>query len=283
MLLRVFLAGLAAFASGAIAAPVQTSKQLAIVRPALREYEDGPAAAAENPFLTGETVFFSFQIAGYQVSPESKTDLRCRVEAADPAGILIVEPIGQDLATQVSPEDKNWMPVVRGSFLIPPLALAGAYRVRIAVEDRLSGQKTSAELALPVRGRRVEPSDTLVTRNFRFLRAEDDPEPLAPAVYHAGDSIWARFDITGFHYGEKNHVHVEYGIAMVTLSGRTLYSQPQAAIEDDATYYPKRYLAGALSLSLGQDFKPGEYVIVLTVRDQVGNQTAESRHAFRVE
>jgi hypothetical protein len=38
-----------------------------------------------------------------------------------------------------------------------------------------------------------------------------------------------------------------------------------------------------LSLSLGKDFRPGDYTIVLTLRDDVGKQDQESRYTFRVE
>jgi hypothetical protein len=40
---------------------------------------------------------------------------------------------------------------------------------------------------------------------------------------------------------------------------------------------------GILSLTPKPDTKPGEYAIVLTVRDLLGNQIFESRHPFRVE
>ena len=49
------------------------------------------------------------------------------------------------------------------------------------------------------------------------------------------------------------------------------------------SFYPKRYVAGILSLKLDPDIAKGEYTIVVTVRDQVGKQQYQSRHSFRVE
>jgi hypothetical protein len=62
------LAGLA----GAQQQPAPQPKELRIVKPALRQYEDGPVLTPNQPFGPGETVFFTFQIAGFQVSPESQ-------------------------------------------------------------------------------------------------------------------------------------------------------------------------------------------------------------------
>lgn len=283
MRFRAFIT--AALLAGA-AAPVRTAaepKQLSIVKPALRQYDDGPAVAAGYSFFTGDLVFCSFQIAGYKVSPDAKTDLRYQIDAVDPDGVRLAEPIQQSIETEVSDEDKNWMPIVRESVLIPPLALGGVYRIKVMVEDRLSQQTAKTEIEVPVRGRRVEPSQTLVARNFRFERSEDDRDAILNPVYHPGDTVWAHFEIIGFRHGEKNRLHVEYGVALMDASGKALFSLPQAAVEKEESFYPKRYLPGALSLNLAKDIRPGEYTVVLTLRDEVGNQIQESRQAFRVE
>jgi hypothetical protein len=261
-------------------APVRT---LQIVQLQLQQYDGGPPLAPGTGFLTGDVVFLTFHIGGYQVSPQSTIDLAYTIDAVDPDGVPVVETTRGAVATHVSPEDKDWMPIVRGSVALPALAWSGAYRVKLAVEDKLSHQSATTEIEIPVRGRKVEPSPTLTERNFRFLRSEEDADPLLDPIYHPGDSVWARFEFTGFRYGPKNHIHVEYGIAMLAASGTSLFSQPQAAVEDDESFYPKRYLSGILSLNLQKNILPGQYTVVLTLRDEVGNQTQESRHPFRVE
>ena len=226
---------------------------------------------------------FSFQIQGYQVSSSSNIDLRVRIDAADPEAVPIVKTIQRAIRTQLSAQDKNWMPIVRDSIQLPTLALPGTYHVRVVVEDALSKQEARSEIGFPVRGKRVEPSQTLVARDFRFLRGEDDRDPLIQAVFRAGDSVWARFEITGFRYGANNRMDVSYGVALAGPDGKTLFSEAQAAQEQDESFYPKRYVPGVLSLNLDKKIKPGEYTVILTLRDQVGAQTAESRHSFRVE
>lgn len=258
-------------------------KQLTIVKLALQQYEDGPPLDRRFAFPTGDTVFFSFQIQGYQVSSDSNIDLRVRIDAADPEAVPIVKTIERAISTQLSAQDKNWMPIVRDSVQLPPLALPGTYRVRIVVEDALSKQEAKTEISFAVQGKRVEPSETLVARSFRFLRGEEDRDQLIQAVYRPGDSVWARFEITGFRYGANNRVDVSYGVALAGPDGKTLFSAAQAAVEQDESFYPKRYVPGVLSFNLDKKIKPGEYTVILTLRDQIGAQTGESCHSFRVE
>ncbi|MEK7409179.1 MAG: hypothetical protein AAB225_29300, partial [Acidobacteriota bacterium] len=246
--------------------------QLAVVQAALHQFEGGPALGAGFRFVRGETVFLSFRIQGYQTS-EAGLHLSYAIEAVDPRGIRLVEPAQQEIQSELAPEDKDWLPVVRHQFQIPPLAEPGACRILVRLEDKLAGREAKAEIPFQVRAPLVEPSETLVARNFRFLRGEDGPEIEGPAVYHRGEMLWARFDITGYKLGDKNHIRIEYGLSVLGPTGKVLYSEPQAAVEESTPFYPNRYVHGMLSLNL-EKAQPGEYTILLALRDQVGNQTA---------
>jgi len=262
---------------------VSAPPPLAIVKAALHQYEDGPALASEFIFGPGDTVFLSFQVQGYKVSPENRIHLECRIEASDSAGTPLAETFRREIQAELAPEDKDWTPLVRHSVLLPPLGDPGAYRIRIAVRDLLASAETSLEIPVRVGGRQVAPSDTLVVRNFRFLRGEEDRAPLPVAAYRPGETLWARFEIRGYKYGEKNAVHVEYGLEVLGPAGKSLYQEPQAAVEQSGSFYPKRYLSGSLSLSLQASARAGEYTIVLRVRDLIGQQVSETRHPFRIE
>ena len=267
--------------SVAAAAP---ARRLEIVNPALHQFEDGPPVPAAYTFLAGDTVFLSFQISGYQPSDKDRIQLSCSMEARDPKNLLLAPPVARKVDAELAEEDKkNWMPTVRYEVLAPPLADSGSYRILISVKDELSGSEASKEIGFALRGRPVEPSETPIVRNFRFLRGEEDAEPLPAAAYRPGDAVWARFEITGYKLAEKNRIDVEYGVSVLRPSGEELYSEPNAAADKDESFYPKRYVAGILSLKLDPDIAKGEYTIVVTVRDQVGKQQYQSRHAFRVE
>jgi hypothetical protein len=256
---------------------------LGIVKTTLHQYEDGPALAADFLFAPGETVFLSFQVQGYKVTPESQVHLEYRIEAVDAGGVPLLEPLRREVKTELSAEDKDWMPLARHSVPVPPLGDAGTYRVVIAVRDLVAGAEVKTEIPFRAGGRAVAPSDALVVRNFRFLRGEEDREPLALAAYRPGDTLWARFEIRGYKYGEKNQVHVEYGLEVLGPTGKSLYQEPQAAVEQSSSFYPKRYLPGSLSLNLQPNARPGDYTIVLTVRDHLGSQVSETRHSFKIE
>jgi hypothetical protein len=257
---------------------------LSIVNLTLHQFEDGPSIPSSFAFVPGDTVFLSFQLTGYQSEGDDKVvKIEYHLDALDRTGVRLVETKNGQIKAELAAQDKEWKPKVRWEFLLPPLLDSGTYRLTMAVKDLISGQEASKETTLTVRGREVAQSETLVVRNFRFLRSEEDSAPLASPSYRPGDVVWARFDITGFKLAEKNQMHVEYDISVLSPSGKNLYTQQNAAVEKQPSFYPKRYVPGTLSLNLQPTIKPGEYTIQLNLRDEVGKQIAESRHAFRIE
>lgn len=263
--------------------PEEVPQPPRIVNATLHQFEDGPPAYAGHRYIAGETVFFSFQVADFRVSPEKKVHLSYRIDAMDSEGILLTKSETGKVDVELAPQDKEWMPRVRRSFVIPPHALPGEFKVTAAVTDELSGREATSEVRFVVDGRRVEPSKTLVVRNFRFLRREEDTHAMPVAAYRPGDRLWARFDITGFKIAERNHIHVDYGLAILDPSDEVLYSEPLAATEEDSPFYPKRHVPSVLSLSIQPGTPAGEYILLLTTRDTLSGQTYETRQVFRVE
>lgn len=255
---------------------------LRIVNPTLAQFEDGPPLAASYEFLPGETLFLSFQVAGYKVT-EDRIMLSVEVDSRDPEGIAVVEKSANKLDEAVSREDKDWLPKVRRSFEVPQRAPTGTYRILISIKDDLGGTQSQAEVPFHVRGHAVEPSRTLVVRNFRFLKSEDDREPMVTAVYKPGESLWVRFDITGYKLGDKNRLDVGYGVAVLGTDDKVLYSQAEAATEAEESFYPKRYVPGVFSLNLEQGVKAAQYTLLVTVHDKVGSQKYETKQKFTVQ
>jgi len=259
---------------------------LSIVKPAISDLEDGAVVPPTFVFVPGQFVFISFEIGGYKVSPDQKVHISYKVAALDPKGIPILEPIDFAVDTTLADEDKNWKPKVRHQIPIPPLAGSGIYSIAIQATDDLSHETVSQQLKFEVRGRDVAPSDTLVVRNFNFYRGEDDRDPLAKAAYKPGDTLWARFDITGYKFGAGNSIDLDYRIAVLAASGKVLFSQekpPEGASEKSVSFYPKAYVPGSMNLSLQKNIRPGEYTIVLTTSDHIGNQTHEDKATFTIE
>jgi hypothetical protein len=205
------------------------------------------------------------------------------VQAFDPKGVALTEIYKNEMITDVTPQDKDWMPKIATEIQIPPLVGAGTYKVLVKVEDLVVHAK--AELAVPfeVRSKVVEPSDTLIVRNFQFFRGEDDPQPVSQAVYRRGNAIWMRFDIIGFKYGEKNSIDVSYRASVIGPSGKVLWTQAEPATEQSDSFYPKRYVAAAMSITLAPNTTPADYLIAVAVTDAVGKQTYETKEKFTVE
>src|ERR1022692_4901612 len=166
---------------------------LEVVRPSIAQIDGGIPVPRGYEHVAGETLFFSCRIAGYAKTPEEKVHVTYSVQAFDPKGAPLTEIYKNEMITDVAPQDKEWMPKIATEIQIPPLVGAGTYKVLVKVEDLVNN--TKAELGVPfdVRSKVVEPSDTLVVRNFQFFRAEDDPEAIQKAVYRGGNVIWMKF------------------------------------------------------------------------------------------
>jgi hypothetical protein len=183
----------------------------------------------------------------------------------------------------LAPQDKEWKPKVHPEIAIPPLAGSGTYKIVARVHDEVGKTDAVKEVPFAVRGRDVPASDTLVVRNFHYYRSEEDPNPLANAVFKAGDAVWARFDIVGYKLGEGNNVEVSYGIAVLNAEDRVLFTQEQAALEQGGSFYPKRYVPGQMSLTTQSNMRKGDYFIVVKVEDRIGGQKYETKEKFTVE
>jgi hypothetical protein len=268
----------------AIPAAAQT-KKLAIERIALHQIEDGPVLANTYEFIPGETAYFSCRLTGYQTAKKDDDQIvkiSWEMRTLDPSGVPIEKDKSGRIDDTFLPQDKNWLPKFSTNFTVPPYAPGGVYHVPVKIKDEISGTEVNTDVTFHVRGHEVQPSETLVARNFLFLRAEDDRAGMKDAVYHPGSMLWARFDITGFKYGDKNRFAVDYGLAVLRNTGEKLFEQPVAAEDSKESFYPQRYVPGMLSLTLDPNVAKGSYILVVTVRDKVGNQTFEVRQPFQV-
>jgi len=257
---------------------------LAVLKPVVSDMEDGPAVPSGFTFVPGQFIYLSFHIGGFKASEEQKIHLSYKTDVFDPKGAHVIETMADKVDTTLAPEDKNWKPVVRQQFLVPPIAPSGTYKIAVQVTDDLAnGTAVTQDIPFEVRGRAVEPSDTLAIRNFHFYRGEEDRDPLSIAAYKPGDTLWARFDIVGYKFGPHNSIDADYGISVLAPGGKVLFTQDKAAEEKSSSFYPKAYVPGSMNLSLESNIRPGQYSIVLTARDHIGNQTAEARGDFTIE
>ena len=256
---------------------------LEVVRPIIAQSDGGASVPKGYEYVAGETLFFSCRISGYAKTPEEQVHVSYSVQPFDPKGVPLTEIYKNEMITDVAPQDKTWMPKLATEIQIPPLVDAGTYKILVQIEDLVSN--TKAELSVPfvVRSKSVEPSDTLIVRNFQFFRSEDDPQPMQKAVYKGGDAVWTKFDVIGFKYGEKNRIDVSYVPSVISPSGKVLWRQDKPEVEQSESFYPKRYMAASMGINLLKNATPGEYTIAVTITDAVGKQTYETKQTFTVE
>ena len=260
------------------AAPV-----LEVVRPIVAQSDGGAAMPPGFQHVGGETLFFSCRVSGFAKTPEEKIHVAYSVQAFDAKGVALTEIYKNEIVSEVSPQDKEWQPKIATEVQIPPLVAPGTYQIVVQAEDLISNTKAEIKVPFEVRGKLVDASDALVVRNFRFYRGEDDAQALEKAAYKPGDAVWAKFDITGYKFGEHNHIDVSYVASLLAPSGKVLWTQPDPAVDQDESFYAKRYVAAAMGINLLASTKPGEFTLVIAVKDNVGKQAVESRQTFTVE
>ena len=266
-----------AVASFAAAAPLE------IVRPILSDSDGGAAFASGSAHSPGETIFFSCRVRNYQKTPEEKMSISYSVEAFDAKGVPLVEPVKNAISEEAGPKDKDWMPRIATEIALPPLIASGTYQIVVSVEDLIAKSKAQLMVPFEVRGHSVKPSAALTIENLRFFRSEDDTEPLANPLYHPGDAVWTKFDITGFRYGANNKIDVSYVVSVLDQSGKVLWTQSTPTSEQTSSFYPKLWIPASMSITTQPNTRAGSYGIAIQVKDGVGNQAYETKAPFAVQ
>jgi len=276
------------FLLSAIAAEAQPPKQPAAPRlmvhtPIISQFEDGPSVPAAEKFVPGETGFFRFGVAGFRLSDSGRVQLTGHAQVFDPNGTPAGPRDEVVIATSLREEDKDWRPVLKFQFQLPAIAPGGTWKIKFEATDDQTKALAAAETTFPVVSRDVAPSPSLVIRNLYFYRSADDETPLHVAAYRAGDSVWVKFDVTGYKHGEQNATDVSYDVAVTSAGGKQLFSQENAAVERSQAFYPQPWVPGSFSLTLQATMAKGDYNVEITARDGIGNQSVRSTAAFRVE
>lgn len=254
----------------ALAAPL-CAAPLSVVRTVISDSDGGAALPASFKHIPGETIFFFCRVAGYSKTADEQIHLSYSIEATDPKGVPIMEPFHNEIREEVTPQDKEWMPKILTEVMVPPLAESGTYRILVKVQDLVAKSNAQAAIPFEVEGRSVEPSDTLTIRNFRFFGSEDETQPLQKAAYRPGESVWSRFDIIGYKYGPKNKMDVSYVTSVIAdQTGKVLWTQPEPAVEQSESFYPKPYVPASMGITLQKNIPAGSYTISVQVKDAVG-------------
>ena len=261
---------------------------LEILNAAASQAEDGPPVAHDYQFLPGDIVYFSFQIAHFAVKRDTELDtaqidLSYEIAFEDAKGVLLANPVADQVAVQLNSEDKNWLPKRRASFQIPDLVAAGDYQVSVTARDAFAHRDCSTAVPIHIGGEHITPSDVLNIQQFRFVRDENDTTALTVAAYRPGDTVFTRFDIAGFAVTKANEYRVQYGLTVLGPNGKPFVQDENAATMRDSTFYPAQYVPATLQVITKPSSARGVYTLILKVRDLVGNRSCEVKQVFSLE
>jgi hypothetical protein len=261
---------------------------LAVVNAGVEQSEDAPFVPAEYQFLPGDFVYFSFQIAGFSVKSADSDEVRrislaYEVTPQDLNGVALTEPNSGTVQVELNPEDKNWMPKRRVSFLLPSFVAAGEFRIHVAVKDLFGNSQAAKDVAFRIGGVKVQPSSTITVQDFRFLRKEGDRVQLEVPAYRPGDTVYASFEMAGYKIGTQNQYHIAYGLTVLRPDGKPFLQEPNAAEFEKTSFYPAQFIPGNFSVTTSPDTARGEYIVILTVRDVLANQTYQIKQPFSIE
>jgi hypothetical protein len=271
--------------------PAQTGppKPLAIVGGGIESSEDAPNVSADYEFMPGDFLYFQFEIAGFKVAGNDdsggrRISIAYSVEAADQKGVLLAPAAKGQIEDEITRQDKDWVPRRRASFLLPSYVAHGTYHVKLSVQDLFGKSEIERDFAFLIGGRKIEPNPSLGIQNLRFLRSDQDGPGLEIAAYRPADTIWARFDMTGFTVGPGNTVRLEYDISVLRPDGKVIFDQKSAATKElEALFYPPQFVPGELSVTTTKDLHHGEYTLVVQLHDLIGKKTAGVHQQFRIE
>ena len=262
---------------------------LAILDAGPQSSEDAPFVASDYRFYPGDYLYFQFHVAGFAIEADEKTEVRkislaYEITPQDANGVPLTAPVSGDIKDELNPEDKNWTPKRRASFLLPSFVAAGHFRLHLIVKDLIGKSEATHDFPFRMGGVLIVPSPSVILENFRFLRKEDDQESLDVAAYAPGDTVYARFDMAGYQTNAPdNQYHLTYGLTVFGPDGKAFIEQPNAAELGAGSFYPAQFVPGNINLTTTRTSEKGAYVIVLTVRDLVANRTYQTKRSFSLE
>lgn len=261
---------------------------LAIVDGGVQRSEDAPYAPQTYEFLPGDYVYFTFHVSGFTTKKNETNEIKSlsleyEVTPRDANHVALTEPEKGKITGDLASEDKNWTPKRRASFLLPSYVAAGEFQIHVVVRDLIAKTEVVRDFPFQMGGMHVAATPAIQAESFEFLRNEDDANPLDLPAYAPGDTVWARFQMIGFKMEAGNKYRLTYGVKILRPDGKTFLDQANAAQIESEGFYPAQFVPGELQITTPKNAAHGSYVLTLTARDLVGNQTFDLKRTFTIE
>jgi VWFA-related protein len=184
--------------------------------------------------------------------------------------------IEMNLRAETRAQLATWsLPIVREFELAP-----GRYVVKLVVREKNSGRMGTVahEFTVPEPGT-LRLSTPIVTDAFQKAPGQATPQPVmrAQRTFAAGSHLGCQYEVYGAKAGESDgKPRVSGGYAILRADGTVVSETPATAINA-----PAGPIVRMVVFSLA-GFEPGEYRVVLKVRDEVAGQDVEVTEPFVV-
>ena len=268
--------------SGSATLPTMQSGNLKLQNFAFTEGGSGPSRAS-SVYQAGEDVFAKYELTGYGSDPTDHTiAVVIRVMCTDPNGVALDRP----WENTVTGESKGASVPIQGNYRIhvPSFAPPGIYKLNIHAEDKATHSTGDFSPAFTVENRSpVLSAVKLEVRDFHFLRGKQG-EPITPAEYHAGESVYYDFRLMGMQFrDDRVNLHIAY--KLLGPDGSVLLNKPDwEALNDSYVYHPTNlFLLVTGYLDLPADIKPGTYTLRYEISDNNGNSNLIHEGRFEVK
>ena len=251
--------------------------------PAFRQFDDGPPF--QQAYRTGEQVFFDLRVAGYGRTDGENPALKLTwtFRAVDSDSRLLEPAVSGQLESALAAQDTAYRPRVRVGLTVPSFALDGQYRILLTLTDEAASKRVEGSFTFRVRGKQLPQGAPLEAANWRFLRQEDDANPLTLPVYRPGSEVWLRCELQGFRLLESNRFSVSFGVTVTGPDGKQFLKQDPAATESQQPFYPQRYVPATFVIQLPPKAFAGEYRVAIVARDLESKTEQTVTRIFRVE
>jgi uncharacterized RDD family membrane protein YckC len=244
-----------------------------------------PGSGTPRPtslFRAGDDVSARYELTGYGTGPDGSISVALRVTCIDPNGLALDRP----WENTVTGQPQGAGTPIRASYQIhlPPFAPTGIYKLNIHAQDNNGNGMGDFAPAFTVEN----PSPVLAAmkpevRDFEFRRAKQG-EPISPAEYHAGESVYYSFRVLGMQFrDDRLNLHIAYKV--VGPDGSVLLNKPDwENLNDVFAYHPANFFVVVNGyLDLPADSKPGNYTLQYQISDNNGNSSLTHESGFAVK
>ncbi|HUE75023.1 MAG TPA: hypothetical protein VMP01_29415 [Pirellulaceae bacterium] len=249
-------------------APSKDVQDGLVVQLRFRNRAEGRSTPAT--YVTGEQVPIAVRARGITTGEDGKIDVLARADLLDENG-KVVAPLGSHRA--------NFPMTLGGSEFNFGMAgnvatgLTGSHRVRVTIEDQLSGKTATDDLDVWVESR-----ETLA---LVHLRAGYDPEGKVPSdVFPVGQSASVHFHLVGCGIADGKS-EIESTLTILDQSGKPIPAQPlRVGGKAEQSIYADSGVMNCFFMMLLN--RSGDFVLRIEVTDKVTEKKVSRDLAIRV-